>query len=86
MEITHLWVFLNIEGILHVSADGQSRNVNCDDAISLWTFKNMEFNQVIFACSDDSELAEPHLEHHILPQENFLSDHDESSCGWPDIS
>ena len=61
---------MNIEGILHVSADGidgQSRNVNCDDAISLWTFKNMEFNQVIFACSDDSKLTEPHLKHHVLP-------------------
>lgn len=86
MEITHLWIFLNIEWILHVSADGQSRNVDCYDTVSLWTFKDMKLYQIVFACCDDSKFAESHLEHHILSQKNFLSNHDKSSSGGPDIS
>ena len=86
MEITHLRVFLNIERILHVSPDRQSRNVNCDNAVSLWAFKDMKLNQITFTCCDDSKFTEPHLEHHILTQEDFLSNHDKNSSGGPDIS
>jgi len=46
----------------------------------------MSLNNVIFACCHDSELTQPHLEHHIFFQKNLLPDHYECSRSRANIS
>ena len=46
----------------------------------------MQLYNIVFTGGDNPEFTEPHLEHHVLSQENFLPNHDESSSGWSDVS
>lgn len=86
MKVAHLGVFLHVECVIHITANAQAQLVHCDDSISLRTLENMQFNQILLAGGDDSELTETHLEHHVFTQEYFLSHHDESPCGRSNVS
>jgi hypothetical protein len=39
MEIAHLRVILNTEGILHISANAETKFIHSYDSISCWAFE-----------------------------------------------
>ena len=80
MEIAHLGVFLDVEGVIHIPADAEAHCINRDHSISLWSLEHMELNDVLLGSRHDSEFTQTHLKHHILSEEDFLSHHYESSC------
>ena len=82
MEITHLGIFLDVKSIVHISSNAQSHRINSNHPISLWALEHMQLDNIFLRCGDNPKLAEPHLEHHIFPQQYLLPYHNKcSSCG-----
>ena len=86
MEIAHLRVFLNVESIVHISSNTKTKVVHSNHPISRRSFEDMSLDNIIFASCHDSELTQPHLEHHIFFQKYLLPDHYESSSGRAYVS
>ena len=86
VKVTHLWIFLHVKCIIHISAYAKAHLINSDHSISRRSLKHVQLYNIVFAGGDNPEFTESHLEHHVLSQEDFLPYHDESSSGWPDVS
>lgn len=66
VEVAHLRVLLDIESIVHISADAEPKVVNRYHFVPGWSLKHMELDHVILAGGNDPELTESHLKHHVL--------------------
>jgi len=77
MEITHLGVFLHIEGIVHITPNAEPHLIDGNHPVAGRPLEDMELNDAVLARRHNSELTQAHLEHHILAEEDLLPDHDE---------
>ena len=86
MVVAHLRVFLDTEGVLLVTANGQAALVNRDHAIAGGTLEDVKLNHGGLGGRDDFELRETHLEHHVVRQGHFLPHHNKGAGSRADIA
>jgi hypothetical protein len=85
MKITHLRIILHAKGIIQVSSNSQTQLIYSYYPISGWSLKHMQLNHIFLRCQNNFELAQPHLEHHILFEHYFLPHHQKGPSSGANI-
>ena len=78
MEVRHLSVLTDEIIVGRVTTNSETGGINHHILTSLWSFKHIQLDVLTHLI--DTELTQPHLEHHPLLESYLVSNHQEGSC------